>query len=107
MGIHTLGKTDIPTTTVNWFDIVKSCDHRVPFDAANLMFNVQWCYALECHEGDFTNALAKLKQFFVFFTSSGLKLIYVLDGKGNLHKAPKDLRRRQKRAAAEALLAPS
>jgi hypothetical protein len=29
------------------------------------MFNVQWCYALECHEGAaFTNALAKLKQLF-------------------------------------------
>jgi 5'-3' exonuclease len=69
------------------------------------MFNVQWFYALECHEGDFTNALAKLKQFFAFFVSSGLKLIYVLDGKGNPHKAPEDLRRGQKRAAAEALLA--
>jgi hypothetical protein len=106
MGIHTLGKTDIPTTIgktdipttkVNWFNIVKSCKHPVPFDVANLMFNVQWCYALECHQGDFTNALAKLKQFFAFFVSSGLELIYVLDGKGNPHKAPEDLRRRQKR----------
>jgi 5'-3' exonuclease len=34
-----------------------------------------------------------------------LKLIYALDGKGNTHKAPEDLRRRLKRAAAEALLA--
>jgi hypothetical protein len=93
MGIHTLGRTDIPTTTANWIDIVKSCKHPGPFDAANLMFNVQWCYALECHEGD--------------FTSSGLKLIHILDGKGNPHKALEDLRRRQKRAAAEALLAPS
>jgi 5'-3' exonuclease len=105
MGIHTLGKTDIPTSTVNWFEIVKKCKHPVPFDVANLMFNVQWCYALECHEGDFTNALAKLKQFFSFFVNSDVNLMYVLDGKGNPHKAPEDLRRRQKRAAAEALLA--
>jgi hypothetical protein len=70
------------------------------------MFNVQWCCTLECHdEGDFTNALAKLKQFFAFFMSSKLKRIYVLDGKGNPRKAPEDLRRRQKRVAAEALLA--
>jgi hypothetical protein len=105
MDIHTLGKTDIPTSTVNWFEIMKKCKHPVPFDVANLMFNVQWCYALECHEGDFTNALAKLKQFFSFFVNSGVNLMYVLDGKGNPHKAPEDLRRRQKRAAAEALLA--
>jgi 5'-3' exonuclease len=69
------------------------------------MFNVQWFYAWECHEGDFTNALAKLKQFFALFISLKLKLIYVLDGKGNPHEAPQDLRRRQKRAAAETLLA--
>ena len=104
MGIHTLGKTDIPTTKVDWIEIVKSCKHPVPFDVANLMFNVQWCFALECHKGDFTNVLAKLKQFFAFFKSSGLNLFYVLDGKGNPHKAPEDLPRQQKRAAAEALL---
>jgi hypothetical protein len=69
------------------------------------VFNVLWCYALACHEGDFTNALDKLKQYFAFFMSSGLKLIYVLDGKGNPHKAPEDLRWRQKCAAAQALLA--
>jgi hypothetical protein len=69
------------------------------------MFYVQWCCALECHEGDFTIAIAKLKQFFAFFMGSGLKHIYVLDGKGDPHKAPEDLHRRQKRAAAEALLA--
>jgi hypothetical protein len=84
IGVHTLGKTDIPTNTVNWFDIVKSCDHPVPFDVANLMFNVQWCYALQYREGDLTNALAKLKQVvFAFFMSSGLKLLYVLSGKRN------------------------
>jgi hypothetical protein len=81
IGIQTSGKIDVPTSKVKWFDIVKSGKHPVPFDVANLMFNVQWCYGLACHEGDFTNALAKLKQFFAFFMSSGLKLIYVLDGR--------------------------
>jgi hypothetical protein len=64
------------------------------------MFNVRWCITPWS-----AATLAKLKQFFAFFMSSGLKLIYVLGGKGNPHKAPEGLRRRLERAAAEVLLA--
>jgi hypothetical protein len=40
MGIKNLGKTNIPSIKINWFEIVGVCNHPVPLDVANLMFNV-------------------------------------------------------------------
>lgn len=62
MGItKDMSKTDIPTDRVNWMAIVKESKHPVPLDVANLMFNVQWLFAEECVEGDYSRTLQSLR----------------------------------------------
>jgi hypothetical protein len=63
MGIKKLGKTDIPKSNVNWFEIVQGCKHPVPFDVANLMFNVAWCHAPTAYHGNHDAPLRKLNKF--------------------------------------------
>jgi hypothetical protein len=97
MGIKNLGKTNVPSIEINWFDVVGVCKHPVPPDVANLMFNVLWCHAPNACHGDCDQALRQLNKFFKFFQSKNLKLPCVLDGKASHCKAPEDGRRQEKR----------
>jgi hypothetical protein len=96
MGIKNLGKTDIPSTKINWFEIVGVCKLRAPLDVAKLMFNLLWCHAPNACHGDYDQAWRQLNKFCRFFQSKKLNLLCVLDGKANDCKAPKDARRQNK-----------
>ena len=66
MGLKAVGSTDLPTATVDWMDVVRSCKSPVPFDTANLMFAVAWCYASNCYHGDYHAAIVTMKKYFQY-----------------------------------------
>ena len=85
----------------NWIELAKSSESPIPFDTANLLYNVAWTFAAQVYHGDYTSALAKLKRLLLFHRLNKLKLLYVLDGVSNPYKAPENFRRRKKREEAD------
>jgi 5'-3' exonuclease len=69
-------------------------------DVANLMFNVAWCHAPTAYQGNHDAPLRQLNKFILLFKSKKLNLLYVLDGKQNIYKAPEELLSQQKRGSA-------
>jgi hypothetical protein len=70
MGIENLGKTNIPSTKINWFEIVGVCKLPAPLDVAKLMFNLLWCHAPNACHGNYDQAWRQLNKFCRFFQSN-------------------------------------
>ena len=100
MGLKQLGCSDLPKKVVNWKNIAYRSKVPIPFDMANLMFVCAWQCPAQVVHGDYTIALAILKDHLSQYASERLNLFYVLDGQTNEYKANEDVRRRQARESA-------